>query len=141
MILILLYTVIRRKVFIPSPARKEAKTMIRYSQEMDEQQSMQILHGLALELQAMDELQRLKTLKWVVQKESRGEGNRFWLVIVKFLLARPELISKALQLSAAYRESKPEVIDFQGLEKLTSNPTAPHNRKVLASFFQIFSQH
>ncbi len=107
----------------------------------DGRESMQILRGLAMEIQDMDETQRLKTLEWAVQKETRGEGNRFWLVIAKVLLARPDLIPRALQLSDRELNPPAKVLDFRlNVEQLANRSSALHNRQFLNSFFHILSE-
>lgn len=64
-------------------------------------ESMKALKNLALEIKDMDERERLKTLEHIVRLETEGKGNRFWLLIVKRLLAKPELLPKALNLAEA----------------------------------------
>ena len=107
-------------------------------QDLEEQESMRILRGLALELQYMDDSQRLKTLKWVVQKETAREGNRLWLIIVKILLVRPELIPRALELSMSKTaETNPNTYDIKmNIEQLTNNQNNNYNKKFLNNFFQ-----
>lgn len=56
-----------------------------YQHKYEEKESMEDLRWLALAIQQMDEMQRLRTLKWVVQKETSGKDNRFWLTIAKVL--------------------------------------------------------
>ncbi len=69
------------------------------------EESMYALKKLALEITDMDEYERLKTLEWVIKLEVEGRGNRFWILIVKYLLGKPELLPSAIKL--ADRELSP----------------------------------
>lgn len=65
------------------------------------QECMDALKNLALEIKDMDEKERLNTLEEIVRLETEGKGNRFWLLIVKCLLAKPESLPKAINLAEA----------------------------------------
>jgi len=71
-------------------------------------ETVEILRGLALEIQDMDEMERLQTLGWVAQMEAEEKGNIFWLMITKYLLVKPEIIPQALaSLKSAPNGKKP----------------------------------
>ena len=74
-------------------------------------ESMYALKKLALEITDMDEYERLKTLEWVIKLEVEGRGNRFWILIVKYLLGKPELLPSAIKL--ADRELAPHSSDTE----------------------------
>ncbi len=63
------------------------------------QECMEVLKNLALEIKDMGEGERLITLEDIVRLEAEGKGNRFWLLIIKYLLVKPEGLSKALNLA------------------------------------------
>ncbi len=65
------------------------------------QESMQVLKNLALEIRGMGKEERLGTLEEIVRLETEGKGNRFWLLIIKCLLAKPGCLPKALNLAEA----------------------------------------
>ena len=69
------------------------------TQGNNHEESMHTLKELALEISEMDEYERLKTLEWVIKLEVEGKGNRFWILIVKCLLGKPELLSSAIKLA------------------------------------------
>ena len=123
------------------PTTRQGGKGMKQVHKEDGRESMQILRGLAMEIQDMDETQRLKTLEWAVQKETRGEGSRFWLIIAKVLLARPDLIPRALQLSNRELQPPAKVLDFKlNVEQLANRSSAPHSRQFLNSFFHILSE-
>ncbi len=104
--------------------------------EQEERESMEVLRGLALEIQDMDEDQSQQTLQWVTEKETSGDGNRFWLLIAKLLLAHPELIHRALRLTegVAQPASEKEVFNKSLLQVVSNDDTAEHDA-VLSSFY------
>lgn len=64
----------------------------------EEVYSMQVLCNLAMEIQQMDETERLKTLARLVEKETVGKNkNNFWLWITKTLLTKQDIISQTLR--------------------------------------------
>jgi hypothetical protein len=109
-------------------------------QDCNHQESMRVLKGLALEIQHMDEQERLKTLERIVRLEAEGKGNRFWLLVAKCLLAKPELLPKALNLAEAelspnsnlrYLQVKPQ--------EIVQTLAAPKNNRMLSAFMNLFS--
>jgi hypothetical protein len=103
-------------------------------------ESMKILKCVALEIQDMDDVERLKTLEKVVRLEAEGKGNRFWLLIVKCLLAKPELIAKALNLAET------EISPCSNLrylnvthQKAIQTHSIPKNNRMLSAFMQLFT--
>ncbi|MBI5789334.1 MAG: hypothetical protein HZA78_10810 [Candidatus Schekmanbacteria bacterium] len=112
--------------------------------QSDELESMRTLRGLALEIQDMEEEQKLTTLKWVVQKETHRQGNRFWLTVAKMLLSQPELIPRALSLTEIKLNS-PQNIKCLRDSLFTFNdscqvPLASQQPNNLAAFYQFLSK-
>jgi hypothetical protein len=106
----------------------------------EHQESMRILKGVALEIQDMDEQERLKTLEQVVRLEAEGKGNRFWLLIVKCLLAKPELLSKALNLAETELspESNLRYLNIHPQEIVQTSAVSKNNR-MLSAFMNLFT--
>jgi len=70
---------------------------------------MYALKRLAQEIAEMDEYERLKTLEWVINLEVEGRGNRFWILIVKCLLGKPELLPSAIKLAERELSSQSDI--------------------------------
>ncbi len=105
------------------------------------QESMQILRGLALEIQDMDKDEKLETLRDMIVLEADGKGNRTWLFIAKCLLAKPELLSKTLNLTESELNPGSNIVYFpqQNLEKI-QNPATCENNGILSSFVKLFNR-
>jgi len=112
------------------------------------EESMYALKKLALEIIDMDEYERLKTLEWVIKLEVEGRGNRFWILVVKYLLGKPELLQSAIKLAdlelnphsgeTGEADSKPNVrhVNFGG----NSHPNLPDDSDPKSSLHSFFSK-
>lgn len=98
-----------------------------HTQISDQEELFWLLRCITLEIQDMDEAERLKTLEWVVLLETKGNENRFWLNIVKHLLTKPELGAKALNL--VEKELNELNIRPLDLEVPPLGSTTPHKSK------------